>query len=288
VMPTSTEKIPNTSATAASSGSDLNGQAALQACLILKERLAKVAKAVFFRPKEWRGRAMAGAGAAEEMNLDQVGEISGIVFENGFVFDEKKPNEKITLTELLTEAYLNRQSLSQQGFYRYPGIHFNKLTGQGHPFFYFTNGVACSEVSIDRFTGEVKILRTDLVMDLGRPINEAIDMGQVTGAFVQGMGWVTTENLFYKKGYLVSHSPSTYKIPSVHDIPRIFNCRLINNDQNSRNLRGSKAVGEPPLLLGISVWTAIKNALSEAKRKSVPLKIPATQEQVYMHLRGKY
>jgi xanthine dehydrogenase large subunit len=287
VMSTSTEKIPNTSATAASSGSDLNGQAALKASQILLERLAKVAKCVLARPKEWRGRAMAGAGSNEEIDLEKAGDVSSIIFENGFVFDRNFPKEKISLKELLTEAYLNRQSLSQQAFYRYPGIHFNKLIGQGKPFFYFTNGVAASEVSIDRLTGEMKVLRTDILMDLGRPLNAAIDMGQVTGAFVQGMGWVTTEKLFYNRGYLISHSPSTYKIPSVHDTPRTFNVRLIDNGLNDRNLRGSKAVGEPPLLLGISVWTAIRDALKVAKKKSVPMSIPATQEQIYMKLKGE-
>ena len=287
LMPTSTEKIPNTSATAASSGTDLNGQAALTATNILKDRLARVATLVFERPIEWRGRPTAGAGHAPEMDLDSVKDISNITFENGNVFDKRDPSKKISYIDLLTEAYLNRQSLSQQGFYRYPQVHFNKLTGQGRPFFYFTNGVAASEVSVDRFTGELKVLRTDLLMDLGRPINHEIDLGQVTGAFVQGMGWVTTENLFYNKdGLLVSHSPSTYKIPSVHDVPRTFNCRLIENNRNQKNLRGSKAVGEPPLLLAVSVWTAVKNALSYVqKQKMINLKIPATQEQIYMKMK---
>ncbi len=125
-------------------------------------------------------------------------------------------------------------------------------------------------------------------MDLGRPINREIDMGQVTGAFVQGMGWVTTENLHYVDGRLVTCSPSTYKIPTVHDIPRVFNCDLIPNSQNEKNLRGSKAVGEPPLLLAISVWTAIRNAISYAQPgKSIHLPIPATQEQIYWALQGK-
>ena len=286
VMPTSTEKIPNTSATAASSGSDLNGHAALNAATTLKERLAKVAKCVFARPKEWRGRPTAGAGNAPEMDIDSVQDISTIRFENGMIFDATQPSDKISYVDLLQEAYLNRQPLSQQGFYRYPQVHFNKITGQGRPFFYFTNGVAASEVSIDRYTGELKVLRTDLLMDLGRPINHAIDMGQVTGAFVQGMGWVTTENLFYNKGYLVSHSPSTYKIPSVHDVPRVWNCRLIDNNRNMRNLRGSKAVGEPPLLLAVSIWAAVKNALGYTRKAGfIDLKIPATQEQIYMKMR---
>ena len=285
VMATSTEKNPNTSATAASSGSDINGAAALNACNVIKENLAKVARCVFDRPREMRGRPVAGAGTVPEIDISDVNGWEGIEFEKGIVTDG---NNHIGFTELISEAYLNRIPLTHQGFFRYPEIHFDKETGKGRPFFYFTNGVAASEVSVDRFTGELKVMRTDLYMDLGRPINDEIDMGQVTGAFVQGMGWVTTENLFYDKGLLISHSPSTYKIPSVHDIPRKFNCELIENNQNIRNLRGSKAVGEPPLLLAISVWAAAKNALSYVRndKKPVELKIPATQEHLYMTMRG--
>src|SRR5262249_38344105 len=158
-----------------------------------------------------------------EIDLENVTGWESIRFQDGMVFDSEKPKEKIGFADLLLEAYLNRQPLSERGFFRYPEIFFNKLTGQGKPFFYFTNGVAGREVAIDRVTGELKVKRTELLMDLGRPINHDIDMGQVTGGFVQGMGWVTTENLFYNKGRLISCSPSTYKIPSVHDVPRAFN-----------------------------------------------------------------
>lgn len=288
VMPTSTEKNPNTSATAASSGSDINGQAALNACLEIKSRLSLLARAVLERPKEWRGRKVAGAGTAPEIDIEKITDDGNIVFDGGWVYSKKDPKNKISFQELLSEAYLNRVSLTAQGFFRYPGIHFNKETGRGKPFFYFTNGVAASEVSIDKYTGELKVLRTELLMDLGRPINEGIDLGQVTGAFVQGMGWVTTENLFYRDGRLVSHSPSTYKIPSVHDIPRVFNCRLIENPLNEKNVKGSKAVGEPPLLLAVSVWAAVKNALSYAKPEElIGLRLPATQEEIFMNLNGR-
>jgi xanthine dehydrogenase large subunit len=293
IMTTSTEKIPNTSATAASSGSDINAQAALTAAQTIRERLAKVAKAVFARPKEWRGKPTAGAGTAPEIQIESIHDWQSIEFQNGVVFDKSNPKETILFRDLVLEAYLNRQSLTQQGYFKYPGIFYNKETGQGTPFFYFTNGVAASEVSIDRWTGEMKVLRSEILMDLGRPINEAVDHGQVTGAFVQGMGWVTTENLYYKNGRLMSNSPSTYKIPSVHDIPRVFNCRFLENKTNTRNVRASKAVGEPPLLLSISVWAAVKNALSnfhiqKQTVKTTPLvklKIPATQEQIYMKMR---
>lgn len=283
MMTTSTEKNPNTSATAASSGSDINGQAALNACDVLKERLAKVAKIVFARPPEYRGFAVAGSGTVAEMDISDVVDWQGVEFKQGEVIDGKN---RISFKDLVAEAYLNRICLTHQGYFRYPNIFYDKETGKGHPFFYFTNGVAASEVSINKITGELKVIRTDLYMDLGRRINEEIDRGQVTGAFVQGMGWLTTEKLFYENGFLVSHSPSTYKIPSIHDVPREFNCVLIENNSNLKNLKGSKAVGEPPLLLAISIWAAIKDAL-RASRKSglVALSIPATQEKIYMNLK---
>jgi len=290
VMPTSTEKNANTSATAASSGSDLNGRAAEVATEKIKARLSQVALQVFARPAEWRGRKVAGAGTVPEIKIDENDETCKVVFDNGEIYDPIS-SQKISFKDLLLEAYLNRVSLSGYGFYRYPGIFYNKETGQGKPFFYFTNGVAVSEVSLDRYTGEVKVLRSDLLMDLGRVQIEGIDYGQVTGAFVQGMGWVTTEKLFYnEKGVLKTYSPSTYKIPSVHDIPREFSVKFIENPLNERNVKGSKAVGEPPLMLAISVWTAVKNALAydariKNKSQKIPkLKLPATQEAVLMSL----
>ena len=147
-----------------------------------------------------------------------------------------------------------------------------------------TQGTACTEVSLNKDTGEVKVLRTDILMDLGRPVNHDLDIGQVSGAYVQGLGWVTTENLFYNdQGYLLSHAPSTYKIPNVQDTPRTFNIKLLENDENFMNVRGTKAVGEPPLLLAISAWTAINNALTYLPRykSSYPeIKIPATSERI--------
>lgn len=283
VMPTSTEKNANTSATAASSGSDLNGKAAEAACEMIKSRLSQLALQVLNRPTELRGRKVAGSGTAPEISVADHGTCE-VLFQNSEVIDPKTKN-KISFKDLLEEAYLNRISLSAYGFYRYPGIYFNKETGQGEPFFYFTNGVAVSEVSVDRYTGEVKVLRSDLLMDLGRPLNKEIDLGQVAGAFVQGMGWLTTEKLFYDdKGVLKTHSPSTYKIPSVHDIPRTFNIDFIENNNNQKNLKGSKAVGEPPLMLAISIWTAIKNAISAETAKIPNLSVPASQESVLMSL----
>jgi xanthine dehydrogenase large subunit len=301
VMPTRTDKNANTSPTAASSGTDLNGAAALLATRKIKKRLSELAAYLLDLPQEkWASRT-AGLGTQAEFvlkthNLDvndpnegalwASGKATyfGIIFENGYVFHESNSSKKIEFKSVVVEAYLNRISLSDYSFYRIPGIEFNKLTGQGDAFLYFTQGTACTEVSIQRDTGEVKILRTDILMDLGRPVNHDLDVGQVSGAYIQGLGWVTTENLFYNdQGFLLSHAPSTYKIPSIQDTPRLFNIELLNNDENRANVRGTKAVGEPPLLLAISAWTAINNALSSLKRyeeKFPQIKIPATSERI--------
>ncbi|OUR96266.1 xanthine dehydrogenase molybdopterin binding subunit [Halobacteriovorax marinus] len=275
VMPTSTEKNHNTSPTAASSGSDLNGMATLIACNKIKERL----RAVF------EVHSLGELKANEEIEIDLSIEREYIVFEDATVTNTTT-NESIPLKELITIAYLNRISMAGYAFYKTPGIGFDKTTGVGHAFNYYTNGMAVSEVLIDKFTGETKILRTDILMDLGRSINPGIDMGQVTGGFIQGMGWVTAENLVYSKdGDFLSHSPTTYKIPSIHDIPRVFNIDLIENNTNDVCVHKSKAVGEPPLLLGSAVWNAIKNALRYAKpEQASKLRLPATCEEIVMLL----
>ncbi len=210
---------------------------------------------------------------------------SHIVFVDGEVIDTKK-SFKIDFVVLLKKAYLNQFSLAGYAYYKTPDLGFDKSTGHGRAFNYFTNGAAVSEVEIDLFTGELKVLRVDILMDLGRPINPGIDRGQVLGAFTQGMGWVTTEKLFYHEtGKLLSHSPTTYKIPNIQDTPREFNLSFLANDSNTRNVMRSKAVGEPPLLLGSSVWTAIKNALSYKVKKRIPkLTSPATNEVILMEL----
>ncbi|MCB0385907.1 MAG: molybdopterin-dependent oxidoreductase, partial [Bdellovibrionales bacterium] len=170
------------------------------------------------------------------------------------------------------------------------GLAFDKSKSKGKAFAYFTTGVAASEVELDEWTGQVKVLRTDILMDLGRPINPGIDEGQVTGAFVQGMGWVTTESLKTgERGQLLTHSPTTYKIPNVQDVPREFNVELIPSDTNTQNIARSKAVGEPPFLLSASVWTAVKDALRyRHPGKVLTLRSPATPEEVLMvHLSTK-
>ncbi|TDR20662.1 xanthine dehydrogenase molybdopterin binding subunit [Marinicella litoralis] len=280
LMPTSTEKNANTSATAASSGSDINCAAAANACHKITARLANIASQLWagFVPSDEHELCLLDGRATDH-----------IEFKGGQVINLKQPSQTFKFNELVGIAYLNRISLSDYGHYKTPEIYYDKAKGKGRPFLYFTNGVAASEVSIDSYTGEVKILRTDLLMDLGRMINDGIDHGQVAGGFVQGAGWVTTENLYYSdQGKLLSHSPTTYKIPSIHDTPRIFNIDFIENHSNVMNIRGSKAVGEPPLLLGLSVWCAIKDALRNAGLSDTAgLCIPATSETILMNLSGQ-
>lgn len=295
VLATSTERNHNTSPTAASSGSDINAKAALIAAEKIKSRMAQVAHFMLTNPEnKWATPANASMGTAAEFELQDQFDTDTVIFSEGFAFLTADKSKKIPFARLCRETFLHRISLGEYGFFKIPKIHFNKLTGTGEPFFYFTQGTACSEVLIDRFTGEIKVTRTDILMDLGRPINQGIDIGQVTGGFVQGMGWVTTENLHYNEnGLLLSHSPSTYKIPNVQDTPRIFNINLLENLHNDKNIGGSKAVGEPPLLLSLSVWCAIKDALSYICKNNeiVSLPIPATLEKVILKIdeleRGK-
>ena len=262
VMTTSTEKNNNTSATAASSGADINGSAAADACRKIRARLVDV--------------------AAVEI-AKRIGDIESspgnIVFEDGLIFDNRRPELRIIWKDLLHLAYVRRVSLGERGFYATQGIDWNPEKGSGTPFLYYTKGVAISEVSIDRFTGHMRVLRSDLLMDIGKPINPGIDRGQITGGFIQGMGWLTNEELRWDaKGNLLSHSPTTYKIPNIGDVPEIFNVDWIDVE-NPLNIRSSKAVGEPPLLLSISVFMAIKNALGGKK-----INAPATGEEILMRL----
>lgn len=301
VMPTRTDKNANTSPTAASSGTDINGAAALLATRKIKKRLSELALKLLDIPKEKWASKTAGLGTQREVELETpdllennpnagaewetgIATYFGIQFKEGWVFHPEHLDKKIEFKYLVLEAYLNRISLSDYAFYKIPGIEFNKMTGEGDAFLYYTQGTACSEVSLDRLTGEVKVLRTDILMDLGRPVNHDLDIGQISGAFIQGMGWVTTENLFYNdQGFLLSHAPSTYKIPNIQDTPRTFKIELLENDENYANVRGTKAVGEPPLLLALSVWTAINDALRQLPKyeKAYPnIKIPATSERV--------
>jgi xanthine dehydrogenase large subunit len=276
VMTTSTEKNHNTSPTAASSGSDINGAAALAACNKIKAKLTTLAKDM-----------MAGKVSNDLVEYEVGrGEIdSDIKFIKGKIKSITLGKE-LELKDVVQAAYFNRISLGSRAHYKTPGLGFSKDTVEGKAFNYFTQGTAVTEVQICEYTGEVKLLRSDIYMDLGRSLNPGIDRGQVTGAFTQGTGWVTTENLVYsEKGHLLTHSPTTYKIPNIQDTPRIFNIDFITNDDNECNVHRSKAVGEPPFLLGISAWTAVKNALSyRSNGEIVQISSPATNETVLNEL----
>ncbi len=259
ITATTTAKVPNTSATAASSGSDLNGMAAYDAARQIKERL------VAFAAEKW--------GVAPD-------EVS-------FVPHHVRIGETlIPFADFIKQAYMARVQLSAAGFYKTPKIHWDRAKGMGSPFYYFAYGAAVSEVSIDTLTGEYQVDRVDILHDVGRSLNPAIDRGQVEGAFVQGMGWLTTEELWWDdKGRLRTHAPSTYKIPLASDRPKIFNVRLAEWSENAEPTIGrSKAVGEPPFMLAISVLEALSMAVASVAgyRHCPRLDAPATPERVLM------
>jgi xanthine dehydrogenase large subunit len=263
LMPTSTEKNNNTSPTAASAGTDLNGTAAVKACAQIRSRMIEFA-ADYFSSTSGLGRS-----------------TDSITFESGGVYDSRNPNDRIEFGEFCSLARRERVDLGQRAFYATPGIDFDRETGRGEPFFYYTTGAAVSEVTIDRFTGEMSVDRVDMLMDVGEMINPGVDYGQMIGGFIQGMGWVTTEELRYdmQTGKLQSTSPTTYKIPNISDVPHIFNVDTILNPKHTINVRRSKAVGEPPLMLAISVWLAAKHAINQLNRdKLARLSLPATCE----------
>ncbi|MEM6799238.1 MAG: xanthine dehydrogenase molybdopterin binding subunit [Planctomycetota bacterium] len=265
VMPTSTEKSNNTSPTAASAGTDLNGAAALEACRQIKHRLAGYAARLF---------------ASTELGLTE--SPAHVVFADNAVFDRRNPDQRIAFPELCDRARRDRIDLGARGFYATPGVDYNRETGRGNPFLYYTQGAAAAEVKIDRFTGELSVPRADVLIDIGKSINPGVDRGQVVGGFIQGMGWVTGECLVYGDGgELLSHSPTTYKIPAVTDVPLIFNCDMFPNDDNTENVRRSKAVGEPPLMHALAVWCAARHALSCVSTiASESLTLPATGEEL--------
>jgi xanthine dehydrogenase large subunit len=285
VMPTRTDKSANTSPTAASSGTDLNGTAAVIAAQKIKSRLASIFRQLMaLDPALWPEHTAALASTPELVVDDR--DDPEIIFSEGQVYAAADPSRRVDFGALVNATYLSRVALSEYGFYKVPGLSFNKITGQGDAFLYFTQGVAASEVEIDRWTGEIKVLRTDILMDAGTPINDALDRGQIAGGFIQGLGWMTSESLYYNEaGALLSHSPSTYKIPSIHDIPRIFKIELVKNPHNTVNIRGTKAVGEPPLMLCFSVWNALKNALAYKTKELPHLPIPANEEVILRALK---
>ncbi|MCK3776619.1 xanthine dehydrogenase molybdopterin binding subunit [Ensifer sesbaniae] len=259
ITATTTGKVPNTSATAASSGSDLNGMAAFDAARQIKERL------VSFACERW------------QTTPDNVSFVANHV---------KIGEELVPFPDFIKQAYMGRIQLSATGYYKTPKIHWDRATGRGTPFYYFAYGAAVSEVSIDTLTGEYMVDRVDVLHDVGRSLNPAIDLGQIEGGFVQGMGWLTTEELWWDdKGRLRTHAPSTYKIPLASDRPKIFNVRLAEWSSNVEKTIGrSKAVGEPPFMLPISVLEALSMAVASVAdyRECPRLDAPATPERVLM------
>ena len=251
-----TSKIPNASATAASAGTDLNGRAAQFAARNVRDNLAAFVS----------GLDNCGAGAVR--------------FEAGRVVS---PQSSRTFDEVVRLAHANRIQLWSDGFYRTPKIHYDKTTLTGRPFYYFAYGAACTQVAIDTLTGESRVLKVDILHDVGRSINPAIDIGQIEGGFVQGMGWLTTEQLVWNEaGLLTTHAPSTYKIPTAGDVPQHFKVALWPEPNREDNVFGSKAVGEPPLMLAISVYEALRDAIGSARGDGsvVSLTAPATAENV--------
>jgi xanthine dehydrogenase large subunit len=256
VTATDTSKVANTSATAASTGADLNGKAAQNAARQIRERLAALTATLF-------------GGSANDVrfaaNTAQLG------------------SQSISFPALVQKAYLARVQLWSDGFYATPGLHWDAKSMTGRPFSYFAYGAAVAEVVVDTLTGEWKLLRADVLYDAGKSLNPAIDIGQVEGAFIQGMGWLTTEELWWDKtGKLMTHAPSTYKIPSVSDCPEDFRVSLFQNRNAEDSIHGSKATGEPPLLLSFSVFFAIRDAISSVGNHKInpPLNAPATSEEI--------
>ena len=237
---TDTAKVPNTSATAASSGTDLNGKAAQAACINIRNRLQTF--------------------AAELANTKP----NQVQFKDGYIYAS---GQSWQFAEFIKLAYQARIQLWDSGFYKTPDIHWNPVLRYGRPFFYFAYGAAASEVAIDTLTGESKVLRVDILHDVGNSINPAIDIGQIEGGFIQGMGWLTSEELYWvpegrKQGHLFTHAPSTYKIPTATDMPKIFNVNLYDNQNLENTIHRSKAVGEPPFMLALSVFSALRDAVS--------------------------
>jgi len=257
VTATDTTKVANTSATAASTGSDLNGKAAADAAQQIKSRL------------------VAHLAAKHGVSVDDIRFADSQVH----VGEQTLPFEDVVMS-----AYMARVQLWSDGFYATPKLHWDREAMQGRPFYYFAYGAAVSEVLVDTLTGEFKLLRADVLHDVGQSINPALDIGQVEGAFIQGMGWLTTEELVWhpQSGKLLTHAPSTYKIPTASDCPADFRVKLFDNLNVEDSIYRSKAVGEPPLLLPFSVFFAIRDAVSAVGQHKVqpPLRAPATAEAI--------
>jgi xanthine dehydrogenase molybdopterin-binding subunit B len=282
-MTTSTDKVPNTSATAASAGADLNGAAVAAACAILRARLTPVAV-----------RMLAVKSGVARGSLPPWDEPSGptgvastgpeLVFADGLVFARSAPDVRLDFAEVCHKAYIRRVSLAATGFYRTPDIHWDWTTARGRPFYYYVGAAAVSEVEVDGYTGMHCVRRVDIVEDAGATLNPGVDRGQIEGGFVQGMGWLTREELLWdREGRLATHSASTYQIPAFSDAPLEFHVTLLPDAAQPGVIHGSKAVGEPPLMLAISVREAIRDAVASfgAPGGEVALASPATAEAVF-------
>ncbi len=268
VNATNTSKVPNTSATAASAGADLNGMAVKNAVDTLKGRIAETLAHIF-----------------TEKNPERPSLQQNIRFECDSIFDSSHSERRMGFAEAISLVNFRQVSLSATGFYKTPNIGWDKEKGWGKPFHYYAFGMACTEVLVDTLTGHHTILRTDILHDVGDSLNPQIDLGQVEGGYIQGNGWVTTEEIKWDaKGNLMTHSPDTYKIPSVQDIPKDFRTQLLQNVPQPDTIRKSKAVAEPPLMLALSTWLAIKDAISAVANHEIEpdFSLPATNELIVL------
>jgi xanthine dehydrogenase molybdopterin-binding subunit B len=289
MMKTSTDKVPNTSATAASAGADLNGAAVRAACVTLRERMAPVAAKMLMAAV--RGNLQGDTKvdiatprrASRPESLPEVG-ADQVVFADGVVFTPARPDVRLPFAKVAVQCYVQRISLSTTGYYATPGIHWDWATASGRPFAYFACGAAVSEVEVDGYSGMSRVVRVDIVHDVGDTLNPGVDRGQIEGGFVQGMGWLTSEELKWDaKGRLLTHSASTYQIPAFSDAPMELNVTLLRDATNPQAVHGSKAVGEPPLMLALSVREAIRDAVASfgPAGGEVRLASPATGEAIF-------
>ena len=270
VNATNTSKVPNTSATAASAGTDLNGMAVKNAIDKLRSRIVKLMSVEF-----------------SKSNPQNPSREENIIIQNNLISDSKNPERKMQFADAMLLANLQQVSLSATGFYATPNVGWDKQRGWGKPFNYYAFGMAVSEVMVDTLTGYVKNIRTDILHDVGDSINPGIDIGQVEGGFIQGLGWCTTEEIKWDaKGNQLNHSPDTYKIPSIQDIPEDFRVKLLQNAPNPNAIRKSKAVAEPPFMLCFSSWLAIKDAISAVGNHQFEpaFSLPATNEVILLSI----
>jgi xanthine dehydrogenase large subunit len=267
---TNTTRIANVAPTAASTGSDINGHAAQNAAAKIKKRLALFASDLL---------------CDNERGINSCPDY--IVFKDNKAFDSRCPDLQIGFKDLIHKAYMKRVDLGAHGFYATPGLGWNADTGKGKPFLYYANGVGAAEVSLDLLTGEYSLDRVTIIHDVGQSLNPAIDLGQVLGAFVQGFGWCTGEEVIWNKdGRILTASPATYKIPGIMDIPDDIDVEFIENRRNKKGIKRSKAIGEPPLVYGEAVFFAIVDALRSyaPANADINLTMPATYEKVLLEI----